>query len=138
MSRRSTYRSLSEINITSLVDVTLCLLIIFMLTAPYIQGGVEVNLPDAETQNVIVEAGPIISVTANRQIFYDEEPVSLEELEQRMAAHLDERETLPVYLRADEEIPYGFALKVMAVVERMGFRNLSLVAGQEVSEGSSR
>jgi biopolymer transport protein ExbD len=126
--KRSTYRSLSEINITSLVDVTLCLLIIFMLTAPYIQGGVEVDLPDAETNDVIVQEGPIVTVTRNRQIFYDEDPVSLEDLERRLVDRLDERETVPVYLRIDEEVPYGYALKVMAVVERMGFERLSLVA----------
>jgi len=135
--KRSTYRSLSEINITSLVDVTLCLLIIFMLTAPYIQGGVEVDLPDAETREVVVEEGPIISVTDNRQVFWEEEPVSLEELETRLADRLEERETLPVYLRIDQEIPYGFALRVMAVVERLGFRNLSLVADQEAVERSA-
>ncbi len=126
--KRSSYRSLSEINITSLVDVTLCLLIIFMLTAPYIQGGVEVDLPKAETSDVIVREGPIVSVTRNRQVFYDEDPVSLEELETRLVERIDERETVPVYLRIDEEIPYGFALQVMAVVERLGFERLSLVA----------
>ncbi|HPF33891.1 MAG TPA: biopolymer transporter ExbD [Candidatus Krumholzibacteria bacterium] len=135
--KRSRYRSLSEINITSLVDVTLCLLIIFMLTAPYIQGGVEVDLPDAETREVVVEEGPIISVTNNRQVFWEEEPVSLEDLEARLTDRLDERETLPVYLRIDQEIPYGFALRVMAVVERLGFQHLSLVADQEGADGSA-
>ncbi len=136
--KRSTYRSLAEINITSLVDVTLCLLIIFMLTAPYIQGGVEVDLPQAETNDVIVREGPIITVTTNRQIFYDEDPVSSAELEQRLVDRLDERETVPVYLRIDEEVPYGFALQVMAVVERMGFEHLSLVADPDQLGGASR
>lgn len=126
--KRSTYRSLSEINITSLVDVTLCLLIIFMLTAPYIQGGVEVDLPKAETSDVIIQEGPIVTVTRDRQVFYDEEAVDLEQLERRLVDRLDERETVPVYLRIDEEIPYGFALRVMAVVEKLGFERLSLVA----------
>jgi len=136
--KRSTYRSLSEINITSLVDVTLCLLIIFMLTAPYIQGGVEVGLPDAETNDVIVQEGPIITVTRNRQIFYGEDPVSLEDVERRLVERLDERETVPVYLRIDEEVPYGFALQVMAVVERMGFERLSLVADPDQAGGAAR
>jgi len=136
--KRSTYRSLSEINITSLVDVTLCLLIIFMLTAPYIQGGVEVDLPDAETNDVIVQEGPIITVTRNRQIFYGEDPVSLEDVERRLVERLDERETVPVYLRIDEEVPYGFALQVMAVVERMGFERLSLVADPDQAGGAAR
>ncbi len=132
MSRKSVYRSLAEINITSLVDVTLCLLIIFMLTAPYIQGGVEVNLPDTETREVVVEDGPIITVTKNRQIFFAEEPVTMAEMEARLETFLDRKDTLPVYVRADEELPYGFVLKVMAAVERLGFLNLSLVADQEI------
>ncbi len=66
--KRSSYRSLAEINITSLVDVTLCLLIIFMLTAPYIQGGVELDLPKTETREVIVPEGPVITVTNYRQL----------------------------------------------------------------------
>jgi biopolymer transport protein TolR len=126
--KKSVYRSIAEINITSLVDVTLCLLIIFMLTAPYIQGGVEVNLPEAETREVIVQEGPIISITGNRQIFLEEEAVTLDEMVARLRSFLPQRETLPIYLRADEEIPYGFVLQVMAAVEREGFQNLSLVA----------
>ena len=131
MSKKTGHRRIAEINITSLVDVTLCLLIIFMLTAPYIQGGVEVNLPEANTQEVIVEEGPVISITGNRQIYFEEEAVTIEEMSSRLQAYLPRKDTVPVYLRADEEIPYGFVLKVMAVVEREGFKNLSLVADRE-------
>ena len=131
MRKKSVYRSLAEINITSLVDVTLCLLIIFMLTAPYIQGGVEVNLPEVNTREVIVEEGPVISITGNRQIFFEEDAITMAEVGQRLQPYQDQRETVPVYLRADEEIPYGFVLKVMAAVEREGFQNLSLVADRE-------
>ena len=138
MSRKSVYRSLSEINITSLVDVTLCLLIIFMLTAPYIQGGVEVNLPETTTREVVVEEGPIITVTKNRQIFFAEDPVTMERMEELLQAYLPEKDTVPVYVRADEELPYGFVLKVMASVERLGFLNLSLVADQEIGETGVR
>ncbi len=133
MSRRSAYRSLSEINITSLVDVTLCLLIIFMLTAPYIQGGVEVNLPRTETREVVVEEGPIVTITANRGIYFDEDEVDgIDGLTDRLALFLDAKDEMPVYLRADEDVPYGFALRVMAAIERLGFANLSLVADQEL------
>lgn len=131
MQRRSSFRSLASINITSLVDVTLCLLIIFMLTAPYIQGGVEVNLPQADTRTQLVREGPVISITENRQIFFHEDAVTLDELIERLAPYWPDRESIPVYLRADEENPYGFVLKVMAAVERAGFVNLSLVADPE-------
>jgi biopolymer transport protein TolR len=131
MRRKSAYRGLASINITSLVDVTLCLLIIFMLTAPYIQGGVEVNLPAAETRTQLVREGPVISITENRQLFFQEDAISLDELVDRLSPYLPDRETIPVYLRADEENPYGFVLQVMAAIERAGFVNLSLVADPE-------
>ena len=131
MSRRRGYRSLSEINITSLVDVMMCLLIIFMLTAPYIQGGVEVNLPEAATREVIIEEGPVIALTANRQIFVDDQVVTMPELGARLAPLLPRKDQVPIYLRADEELPYGFVLKVMATIEKQGFTNLSLMARQE-------
>lgn len=132
MRRRGSFRSMAEINITSLVDVTLCLLIIFMLTAPYIQGGVEVNLPEAKTRNTLVKEGPVISITANRQVFFQENPTTIEELPRLLSAYEVEVESVPVYLRSDEEVPYGFVLKVMAAVEREGFLNLSLVADPPV------
>ncbi|MBC8424948.1 biopolymer transporter ExbD [bacterium] len=134
MKGRSSYRSLAEINITSLVDVTLCLLIIFMLTAPYIQGGVEVDLPRTETREVVVEEGPIVTITKAREIYFDEDPVDLAGLADRLSVFLDQRDELPVYLRADAEVPYGFALQVMAAIERLGFAQLSLVADQELPE----
>lgn len=134
MRRRSAYRGFSEINITSLVDIALCLLIIFMLTAPYIQGGVEVNLPQAETREVIVEEGPIITVTKERALHFDDDPIAMSDLAARLAVFADKRETLPVYLRADEDVPYGFVLQVMAAIEKEGFSNLSLVADQDLGE----
>ncbi len=130
MSRRGSYRRLTEINITSLVDVMMCLLIIFMITAPLIQGGVEINLPEAPTREIVVEEGPVVSITEKRQIYFDEAVVTLEELRQRLAPMRGHKE-LPIYLRADAELPYGFVLKVMATIEKEGFTNLSLMAEQE-------
>lgn len=134
MRRRGSFRSMADINITSLVDVTLTLLIIFMLTAPYIQGGVDVNLPEAATQKTIVKEGPVISITSNRQVFLMEQAVETEDLPRALAALVTDKETVPVYLRCDEEVPYGFVLKVMAAVEREGYLNLSLVADQPNGE----
>ncbi len=134
MRRRSAYRGFSEINITSLVDVVLCLLIIFMLTAPFMQGGVEVNLPQAETREVVVEEGPVVTVTRERTLHFDDDQIVLSDLAARLSVFADRRATLPVYLRADEDVPYGFVLKVMAAIEKEGFSNLSLVADQDLGE----
>ena len=134
MKARRSYRGMAEINITSLVDVTLTLLIIFMMTAPYIQGGVEVNLPEAATRTTIVKEGPVISITANRQVFLQELVVEMDDLPLALAPFLKDKDTIPVYLRCDEEVPYGFVLKVMAMVEKEGFLNLSLVADQPTGQ----
>jgi biopolymer transport protein ExbD/biopolymer transport protein TolR len=136
--RRRGYQAMATINITSLVDVVLCMLIIFMLTAPYIQGGVEVNLPETETRKTVVKEGPVISVTQTRQLFFQEQAVSMDELAGLLAPWADKKETIPVYLRCDEEVPYGFVLKLMAAVEREGFINLSLVADQPIAPPAGR
>ena len=124
--RKRSYEAMASINITSLVDVTLTLLIIFMLTAPYIQGGVEVNLPEAATRNVVVKEGPVISITNNRQVFFQEQAVEISDLGMLLAPFEEDKDSVPVYLRSDEEVPYGFVLKIMAAVENEGFLNLSL------------
>jgi len=130
--RKRSYSAMANINITSLVDVTLTLLIIFMLTAPYIQGGVEVNLPEAATRNTVVKEGPVISITSNRQVFFQEQAIEISDLAMLLAPFAEDKDTVPVYLRSDEEVPYGFVLKVMAAVEVEGFLNLSLVTDQPV------
>ena len=133
-SRKRSYSAMADINITSLVDVTLTLLIIFMLTAPYIQGGVEVNLPEAATRNVVVKEGPVITITNNRQVFFQEQAVEISDLAMMLAPFQEDKEEVPVYLRSDEEVPYGFVLKVMAAIEVEGFLNLSLVTDQPVDD----
>ena len=132
--RKRSYGAMANINITSLVDVTLTLLIIFMLTAPYIQGGVEVNLPEAATRNVVVKEGPVISITNNRQVFFQEQAIEISDLSMLLAPYEEDKDSVPVYLRSDEEVPYGFVLKVMAAVEYEGFLNLSLVTDQPVDD----
>ena len=132
-SRRRGYQAMATINITSLVDVVLCMLIIFMLTAPYIQGGVEVNLPETDTRETVVKEGPVISVTQTRQVFFQEQAVKLEDLPDLLEPYGYRKGTIPVYLRCDEEVPYGFVVKLMAAVEREGFVNLNLVADQPVA-----
>ncbi len=135
--RRSSYGAMANINITSLVDVTLTLLIIFMLTAPYIQGGVEVNLPEADTRNTVVKEGPVISITNNRKVFFQEQAIEFADLKMMLSPFEDQKDEVPVYLRCDEEVPYGFVLKVMAAIEVEGFLNLSLVTDQAAKDVSN-
>src|SRR3982751_2128894 len=97
----------AEINVTSLVDVCLTLLVIFMITAPMLQGGVEVSVPRARTQSVPANEGAIVTVDRQGAIFLGSEPVRWEEFERRFPAYVRQRGAKNVYLRADQGVPYG-------------------------------
>jgi biopolymer transport protein TolR len=125
-------QTLAEINVTPLVDVMLVLLIIFMVTAPLIQQGVEVNLPEARAQPVKAEEEKLIlSVKADKSIWLGtgEAParLSLDELEERLRANARVRQDRELYLMADRTLPYGFVVEVMAAVQRAGVVNLGMI-----------
>lgn len=124
-------QQLAEINVTSLVDVTLVLLIIFMLTAPFIQGGVEVELPDAATEVTSTVDGPVISVDASRVVYLDDDVVPLSQLGDALRELTRGQPELPVYLRSDETVPYGFVVRVMGAVQSADIQGLSLVVENE-------
>jgi biopolymer transport protein TolR len=120
--------SISQINITPLVDVMLVLLIIFMVTAPILQQGVNVDLPE-------VTAGPltgrddqlVVIVTRGGKIQLNDSPLKVEELGQKLAAILKTRPDREVYLRADKNVPYGKVVEVMAAVRNAGVKKLGMV-----------
>jgi biopolymer transport protein TolR len=125
-------QTLTEINVTPLVDVMLVLLIIFMVTAPLIQQGVEVKLPDAKAQPVKAEEQKLVlSVKADRSIWLgtDEQParIPLDELEDRLRANVRVARDRELYLMADRRLPYGYVVEVMAVVQRAGVTNLGMI-----------
>jgi biopolymer transport protein ExbD len=130
------HRQLADINVTSLVDVTLVLLIIFMLTAPFIQGGVEVDLPQAKTRASATVEGPVISVDKQRKVFLDEDPIPLSQLAQVLREVHPSGDGRPIYLRSDEEVPYGFVVRIMGEIKEAGIDEMSLVV--EPEPGSSR
>ena len=127
-------RSLSDINVTPFVDVVLVLLVIFMLTAPFIQGAVDVDLPRADAKQVDLKEGLIISVSKDKHIFLDREIVQLTELEYKLSIFKDAFPGRPVFLRADKEVPYGFVVRVVSILKKVGIENLGLVA--EFTEGA--
>ncbi len=125
-------QTLTEINVTPLVDVMLVLLIIFMVTAPLIQQGVEVKLPETKAEPVKAEEQKLVlSVKQDRSIWLgtDKDParVSLEELEQRLRANVRVSRDHELYLMADRRLPYGFVVEVMAAVQRAGVTNLGMI-----------
>jgi biopolymer transport protein TolR len=128
-------KSLSDINVTPFVDVVLVLLVIFMLTAPFIQGAVDVDLPRAEAKEVDLKEGLIVSVSKDKRVYLDKEIVPLPDLEYKLSIFKDAFPGRPVFLRADKEVPYGFVVNVISILKKVGIENLGLVADftEEVS-----
>ena len=119
---------LSEINVTPLVDVMLVLLIIFMVAAPMMTTGVSVDLPNADAPRMeIDEEQPVISVEAGGRLFLRAEELTLSELETRLLTDEDLRARDEVYIQADETVPYGDVVRVLALVRRAGIGKMGLV-----------
>ena len=119
---------LSEINVTPLVDVMLVLLIIFMVAAPMMTTGVSVDLPNADAPRMdIDEEQPIVAVQRDGSLMFMGEPITLEQLEARLTTDETLRARDEVYIQADEEVPYGAVVRVLAVVRRAGINKMGLV-----------
>jgi biopolymer transport protein TolR len=127
------HRPMSEINVTPLVDVMLVLLIIFMVTAPMMQQGLEVDLPNTTTENIRVKEPPlVITVTRDGKIHLAEsQPFELDALEGKLDAILDGDPGREVFLQADERVPYGVVAQVMAKARAAGVEQLGMVTEPE-------
>lgn len=123
----------ADVNVTSLVDVAFVLLIIFMITAPMMQGGVDVQLPKAEARPLPTKEAMVVSVNREGKIFIDEAPVSLADFRLTFKALVAQRKPGSVYLRADARVPYGDVIKVLATIRTSGVQNVGLVAEDEQS-----
>jgi biopolymer transport protein TolR len=129
--RRSRVQLNADINVTSLVDVAFVLLIIFMITAPMMQGGVDVRLPRAEARPLEAHEGLVVTVDRSGRVFVDESPFSYEDFRAGFRAIVSRRRPSGIYLRADRGVPYGQVVKVLAVIRASGVQNVGLVAEQE-------
>ena len=126
-----TQTSLSEINVVPLVDVVLVLLIIFMLTAPIIQSGIEVNVPKTKTVNELTKELLVVSINRNQQLFVGSDPININELELRLQTRIKDPESAMLYLRADEEVPFGTIARVMDRARQAGVTNINVVTQPE-------
>lgn len=119
---------MSEINVTPLVDVMLVLLIIFMVAAPMMMQGVDVNLPKTTTKNIKTSDEPLmLTVNKKKEIFLESHSVKLDRLELKIKKIFENRREKEVLLRADKDVPYGFVIDVMARVKNAGINKLGMV-----------
>ena len=121
-------RLMSEINVTPFVDVMLVLLIIFMVAAPMMVQGVDVDLPEATTDPLPSDKEHLlVTINSKHQIFINEVPVGLDFLRGKLSRILENRKDREVYLRADKNIPYGMVVRVMAEMKGAGVASLGMV-----------
>jgi biopolymer transport protein TolR len=126
------HRPLSEINVTPFVDVMLVLLIIFMVTAPMMQQGLEVDLPETTSQPMrLQDDSLVLTVKKDGSVLLANALVPAEELEEKLKAVLEGRESEDIFLRADKEAPYGAVVKVMAAARAGGAKALGVVTEPE-------
>jgi len=118
----------SELNITNLVDVVFTLLIIFMITAPMMTQGVQVDLPKADARNVEVDKSIQVSVNARNEIFIDQERTNLVDFKQRFSQVFGGRTAIPVFINADRQVPYGLVIRIIADVQNAGVVKLGFLS----------
>ncbi len=123
-----TQTALAEINITPLVDVVLVLLLIFMLTAPVLQSGIEVAIPKTRSVNQLTEERMVVTIDKEQNVFLQDKPVNVNDLPKLLAdvGNGDPAKRI-IYLRADEQVPFGAFASVMDAVKRAGITNISIV-----------
>jgi len=122
-----TRTSLAEINITPLVDVVLVLLVIFMITAPVLQSGIEVAVPKTRTVREITEQRLVLTIDRDSGLFLGDTPVNIHDLPQKLHQGNTDPSKQVIYLRADERVPFGAFASVMDAVKQAGITNISII-----------
>jgi biopolymer transport protein TolR len=130
VSRRRSHpnKPLAEINVTPLVDVMLVLLIIFMVTAPMLSMGIDVNLPKVKAKSVdVAEEKLVLTISESKEIFLNKTKMPLGELNSKLVAIFSNRIDREIFLRADKNVPYGFVVEVMSEVRKAGVDKLGMI-----------
>ena len=128
--------TISQINVTPLVDVMLVLLVIFMVTAPIIQQGVQVNLPQAKAGAIPgKEEQLVVAITRSGKIYLNDNPMTLTELGLKLRAIRQLRQDREVYLRADQDVRYGIVMRTIAEIKQAGIEKLGMVTRPPSQEG---
>lgn len=130
------YRPLSQVNVTSLVDVVLVLLIVFMLAAPLLQEGVKVELPRAEVKGIDMSDSWIVSVDREGAVFINERKVPWDDLAAEVEGRIVASGAREVYVRGDSRVPYGSVVRLIGVLKGAGIEHVGLVSQPEEPAGA--
>ena len=121
----------AEINVVSVIDVMMLLMVIFRITAPMMQGGVDVSLPRAQARPLSSKSGLVVTVRRDGRIYVDDAPVTLAEFRASIRTLAERRGSTGVYLRADSRVDYGAVVQVLAIMRTSGVGDVGLVAEPE-------
>ncbi|HTX52364.1 MAG TPA: biopolymer transporter ExbD [Candidatus Baltobacteraceae bacterium] len=128
--------ALAEINITPFVDVVLVLLVIFLITAPMMLGGIDVKVPKTETRTSKPEERLVLTVTRDRGVYLENQPISLDRLTKVLSGMVQRNPKAAVFLKADEAVAYGVVMKVMDVIKKAGIDRVGMVTEPVAAGGS--
>ena len=123
---KSTQTSLSEINMVPFVDVVLVLLIIFMITAPILQSGIEIDVPKTKTVRDISQDRIVVSIDKNQRVYLGNDPINIRQLGPKIHSQLKDTKQ-SVFLRCDEKVPFGIFASVVDALRVSGINNISIV-----------
>ena len=122
-----TQTSLSDINITPMVDVVLVLLVMFMVTAPILQSGIDVAVPKTKTVKEITEERLVISIDKQQRVYLGNDPINVNQIPEKLREKIRDPRGQAIFLRADENVPFGAFATVMDAVKQSGITNVSIV-----------
>ena len=132
---KGTQTSLSEINMVPFIDVVLVLLIIFMITAPILQSGIEVDVPKTKTVKVITEQRLVVTIDKRQQVYLGNDPVNIHLLGQKIRAQIKKPQDA-IFLRCDEAVPFGIFASVIDALRQSGINNISIVTEPLTERGN--
>jgi biopolymer transport protein ExbD/biopolymer transport protein TolR len=133
-----TQTALADINITPLVDVVLVLLIIFMVTAPVLQSGIDVSVPKTKTVKEITQERMVITINKDQRVFLGNDAINVNDIGGRLRQKIRDPRSQSVFVRADENVPFGVFATVMDAVKQAGFVNVSIVTQPLEQNGGKR
>ncbi|MGC2420056.1 MAG: biopolymer transporter ExbD [Candidatus Acidiferrales bacterium] len=131
--QRETGTTLSEINMVPFIDVVLVLLIIFMITAPILQSGIDVDVPKTKTVKELTQVRMVVTIDRGQRVYLNDKPVNIREIGQQVLAQTHDARQQAVYVRCDETVPFGSWATVVDALRQAGIQNISVVT-QPLSE----